>query len=80
MIEALRIFGSSDTRSVIASFLVRERSPLGADIDDAIADDKATFGANHVARAIILDHGRIWMLRAHYSCGHLWFGIVDLSN
>ena len=49
-----RVFGATDSRSVVAAFLVAEGSPFGADVDDSVADDEAAFGADHVAGAVVL--------------------------
>ena len=65
------VFRPTDTRSVLSALLIAERSPLGANVDDPVADDEATLGADHVAGAVILDEGRAGMLRALHEGRHL---------
>ena len=48
------VLGTADARSVVAAFLVAESSPLRADVDDAVADDEAALGADHVSGAVVL--------------------------
>lgn len=55
------ILRSTDTRRIDAGLLVAERSPLGTDIDNPIAHDQPTLGADHIARSVVLNERRIRM-------------------
>ena len=54
-----RVRAVSDTRGVVAALVViRERAPLGACVDNAIAKDETTVAADHVAGGELLDQVR----------------------
>lgn len=65
-----RILRTADTRRIDARLFVAERAPLGADIDDTVADNEAAFGADHVAGAVVLDQRRVRMRVAAHPIRH----------
>lgn len=60
-----RVLGPTDTRRVHSGLFVAERTPLGAHVDDAVADHQATLAADHVARPVVLDERGVRMRIAH---------------